>query len=44
MIVEDGKLVLEQLPEVLQAQFAKDAIIDPFSYEKSDCWKEAGDD
>ena len=44
MIVEDGKLVLEQLPEVLQAQFAKDAIIDPFSYEKSDCRKEAGDD
>ena len=30
--------------EVLQAQFAKDAIIDPFSYEKSDCRKEAGDD
>ena len=28
----------------LQAQFAKDAIIDPFSYEKSDCRKEAGDD
>ena len=44
MMVEDGKLVLEQLPEVLQAQFAKDAIIDPFSYEKSDCRKEAGDD
>lgn len=44
MVVEDGKLVLEQLPEVLQAQFAKDAITDPFSYEKSEGRKEGTDD
>ena len=44
MVVEDGKLVLEQLPEVLQAQFTKDAITDPFSYEKSEGRKEGTDD